>query len=89
MILLVPAPEAEIPSALTVMTYQRVSIKEQASKSGRDEGFSIPAQREVNQCKADMLGGSIVAEFVDARESARSADRPDLKRMLDYAKPIG
>lgn len=26
----------------------------------------------------------IVADFVDAGESARSADRPDLQRMLDY-----
>ena len=27
------------------VSYLRVSTKEQASKGGRDEGFSIPAQR--------------------------------------------
>ena len=86
MTLLLPAPETETPSALTAVSYQRVSTKEQASKGGRDEGFSIPAQREANQRKADLLGAAIVAEFVDAGESARSADRPDLKRMLDYVK---
>ncbi|MFZ2624717.1 MAG: recombinase family protein [Propionibacterium sp.] len=66
------------------MTYQRVSTKEQTARGGRDEGFSIPAQREANGRKAEALGARIVAEFVDAGESARSADRPDLKRMLDY-----
>ncbi len=69
---------------VTAVTYQRVSTKEQATKGGRDEGFSIPAQREANARKAEALGARIVAEFVDAGESARSADRPDLQRMLDY-----
>ena len=85
MTLLLPAPlETEEAPALTAVTYQRVSTKEQASKGGRDEGFSIPAQREANSRKAEALGARSVAEFVDAGESARSADRPDLKRMLDY-----
>jgi len=85
MTLLLPAPaEVEEAPAFTAVTYQRVSTKEQAAKGGRDEGFSIPAQREANGRKAKALGARIVAEFVDAGESARSADRPDLKRMLDY-----
>ncbi|MFV0375367.1 recombinase family protein [Microbacterium sp.] len=85
MTLLLPAsPEAEQAPSFTAVTYQRVSTKEQAAKGGRDEGFSIPAQREANGRKAEALGARIVAEFVDAGESARSADRPDLKRMLDY-----
>lgn len=86
MTLLLPtaqAPADEAP-AVTAVTYQRVSTKEQASKGGRDEGFSIPAQREANTRKAAALEARIVAEFVDGGESARSADRPDLKRMLDY-----
>src|SRR5690606_1063301 len=53
-------------------------------QGGRDEGFSIPAQRQANARKAEDLGARIVAEFVDAGESARSADRPDLQRMLEY-----
>ena len=63
-------------------SYLRVSTKEQAERDGDPEGYSIPAQREANQRKGDSLGADIVAEFVDRGESARSADRPDLQRML-------
>lgn len=59
-------------------------IAEQAEKGGNAEGFSIPAQREANQRKADQLGATIVEEFVDAGESARKADRPELMRMIQY-----
>ena len=69
---------------VTAVTYQRVSTKEQATTGGRDEGFSIPAQREANRRKAETLGAQVVADFVDAGESARSAKRPELQRMLDY-----
>ena len=64
--------------------YLRVSTKEQAERGGEAEGFSIPAQREAGYRKAEQLGARVVAEFVDAGESARSADRPDLQRMLRY-----
>ena len=66
------------------MSYLRVSTKEQAEKGGTDEGYSIPAQREANQRKAEQMGATIVEEFVDAGESARKADRPDLMRMIKY-----
>lgn len=69
---------------VTAVTYQRVSTKEQATAGGRDEGFSIPAQREANRRKADTLNAHVVAEFVDAGESARSAKRPGLQQLLDY-----
>ena len=69
---------------VTAVTYQRVSTKEQATTGGRDEGFSIPAQREANRRKAEALGARVVAEFVDAGESARSAKRPGLQQLLDY-----
>ena len=84
MTLTMPMTETGTAPLLTAVTYQRVSTKEQASKGGRDEGFSIPAQRQANARKAEDLGARIVAEFVDAGESARSADRPDLQRMLEY-----
>ena len=66
------------------VSYVRVSTKEQAERGGRDEGFSIPAQRLANQRKAAAMGAVIVAEFVDAGESARKADRPQLQAMLEY-----
>ncbi len=68
------------------VSYLRVSTKEQAERGGRDEGFSIPAQREANLRKAREVGAIIVDEFVDAGESARKADRPELMRMIEYVK---
>ena len=86
MTLLAPIPTTDSAQVVTAVTYQRVSTKEQASKGGRDEGFSIPAQREANAKKAASLEARVVAEFVDAGESARSANRPDLQRMLEYVE---
>lgn len=69
---------------LTAVSYLRVSTKEQAERDGDPEGYSLPAQREANRRKAESLGADIVEEFVDRGESARSADRPDLQRMLKF-----
>jgi DNA invertase Pin-like site-specific DNA recombinase len=79
------------PSVKTAVIYLRVSTREQAEKGGQAEGFSIPAQREALHRKAQSLGTEIVAEFIDAGESAKSADRPDLQRMLRYLikNPVG
>ncbi len=71
------------PGGAIAVSYLRVSTKEQAEKGG-DEGYSIPAQREANQRKAEQMGATIVAEFVDAGESARKADRPGLMKMIKY-----
>lgn len=70
----------------TAVIYLRVSTKEQAQRGGESEGFSIPAQREACTRKAEAMGASVLAEFVDAGESARSADRPQLKRMLKFLR---
>ena len=66
------------------VTYLRVSTKEQAEMGGHAEGFSIPAQRMAVERQAQSIGAVIVEEFTDAGESARSADRPELQRMLAY-----
>ncbi|PPH37208.1 recombinase family protein [Rathayibacter sp. AY1E3] len=66
------------------VTYLRVSTKEQAETGGTDEGYSIPAQRQANRRKAEQLGATVIEEFVDAGESARKADRPELMRMIKY-----
>ncbi|MGH4012985.1 MAG: recombinase family protein [Pseudonocardiaceae bacterium] len=71
-------------SMKTGISYLRVSTKEQAEKGGQVEGYSIPAQREAVCRKAESIGAVIVDEFVDAGESAKSAHRPDLQRMLRY-----
>ena len=69
------------------LSYLRVSSRGQAERGGGDdEGFSIPAQREANKRKAHSMGAIIGKEFVDRGASARSADRPELQKMLEYIK---
>lgn len=72
------------PPVLLAVSYLRVSTREQAERGGTEEGFSIPAQREANLRKADELGARVVRDFVDAGESARSADRDGLQDMLAF-----
>ena len=74
-------------SAKTAVTYLRVSTADQATRGGREEGFSIPAQRDANTRKAASLDAQIVAEFVDAGESGTSvAKRSGLQQMLEYVR---
>jgi site-specific DNA recombinase len=68
----------------TAVLYLRVSTKDQASRGNDLEGFSIPAQRDAVTRKAQAIGAQVIAEFIDAGESARSADRPELQRMLEF-----
>ena len=75
------AVKSNLPRAVI---YLRVSTKEQAEMGGQSEGFSIPAQREACLKKAEALGAVVVEEFVDRGESAKSADRPELKRLLRF-----
>ena len=81
-------PVEAFASALTpkvAVSYLRVSTRDQARRGGGDdEGFSIPAQREANRRKAASMGAMIIKEFVDRGASARSANRPELQRMLEY-----
>ena len=73
--------------AKTAITYLRVSTADQATRGGREEGFSIPAQREANTRKAESLDAVVIEEFVDAGESGTSATkRPELQRMLSYVR---
>jgi site-specific DNA recombinase len=85
---LLPA-HADAAAQPTAAIYLRVSTKEQAERGGEAEGFSIPAQREACRRKAEQLGAEVVEEFIDAGESARSADRPSLQQLLDYVVDTG
>ena len=88
-----PIPLDPMQNMMTAMTpkfavsYLRVSTRGQAERGGgEDEGFSIPAQREANKRKALSMGAMIGKEFVDRGASARSADRPELQKMLKYIR---
>ena len=60
------------------LIYLRVSSKEQA-----EEGYSIAAQREACLRLIQERGWVLVDEYVDADESARTADRPAFQAMLN------
>ena len=70
----------------TAVIYVRVSTKEQAERDGDPEGYSIPAQREACRRKATSLGAVVIEEFADRGESARTADRPELRRLLTFVR---
>lgn len=67
---------------MRAVIYLRVSTKEQAEKGLGEEGFSIPAQREACARHVEDQGWTVVDEYVDRVESARSAHRPQLQAML-------
>ncbi len=62
--------------------YLRVSTAAQATRGREPEGYSIPAQREACLGKAAELDAEVVGEYVDRGESAKTADRPELKELL-------
>lgn len=66
------------------VSYLRVSTREQAERGGREEGFSIPAQRDANKKKATSMGAMVVKEFVERGVSGTSTNRPALQAMLRY-----
>ncbi len=68
------------------LIYLRVSTKEQAEMGGEAEGYSIPAQRAACLRKAESLGAVVEEEFVDRGESAKTANRPELARMIRYLR---
>ena len=85
-------PFAAMAAQLTpkrAVSYIRVSTREQAQRGGSEEGFSLPAQREANKRKAQSMGALVVKEFADRGESARSANRPELQKMLASLKEDG
>jgi len=69
-------------SPVRAAIYLRVSSAQQVEKDLTEEGYSIPAQREACQRFLEQKGWDLAGEFVDAGESARSADRPALQEML-------
>ncbi len=73
---------AQTEATKRAVIYLRVSTAGQADNDFDAEGFSIPAQRDACTRKAEQMGASVVAEYVDRGESARSADRPQLQAML-------
>ena len=66
---------------MKVVLYARVSSEEQAEKD-----LSIPAQLKQMRQYCKTREWTIVGEYVDAAESARTANRPEFQRMIAAAR---
>jgi site-specific DNA recombinase len=64
------------------LNYLRVSSRRQVDKGFDEDGLSLPAQREACARYATEHGISIVGEYIERGESARTADRPAFQAML-------
>ena len=66
---------------MNCIIYLRVSTKEQA-QTNESEGYSISAQRKACTKYVQDNGWTLIDEYTDRGESARSAHRPQLQEML-------
>jgi site-specific DNA recombinase len=69
------------PSATRAVIYLRVSSRGQLTDYDED-GLSIAGQQEYCGRKAADLGATIVGEYVERAESAKTDERPALRQML-------
>lgn len=66
---------------MNCLLYARVSTDKQAQKD-----LSIPAQIDAMREYAKRNGWKVIDNFVDEGESAKTANRPELKRLIQYSK---
>lgn len=66
---------------MNCLLYARVSTDKQAQKD-----LSIPAQIEAMREYAKRNGWRVVGHFVDEGESAKTANRPQLKKLIQHCK---
>jgi len=66
---------------MNCLLYARVSTDKQAQKD-----LSIPAQIAAMKEYAKRNGWKVVGHFIDEGESAKTADRPQLKKLIQYCK---
>ena len=67
--------------SMNCLLYARVSTDRQAQKE-----LSIPAQVDLMKQHARQNGWKVVGRFVDAGESGRTANRPELKQLMQHCK---
>lgn len=75
---------ASVPPGSRAVLYLRVSSKGQVNTDYDPEGISIPAQRASCQRKADQLGLTVVAEYVEpGRSATEMTKRVAFQQMLE------
>ena len=68
-------------NGIGAVLYVRVSTDEQA-----DDPLNLSNQEQKCRSLCEQRGYQVVWVFVDSGESARTADRPEFQRMLDFCK---
>ena len=66
---------------MNTLLYARVSTDKQAQKD-----LSIPAQIEAMKEFAKKNGWKVIGHYIDEGESAKTANRPELKKLIRYCK---
>ncbi|MEA1872574.1 MAG: recombinase family protein [Chloroflexota bacterium] len=66
---------------MNCLLYARVSTDKQAQKE-----LSIPAQIAAMKEYVKRNGWHVIGHFIDEGESAKTADRPELKRLIQHCK---
>lgn len=69
---------------MNTLLYARVSTDRQAQKD-----LSIPAQLLAMQEFTKKKGWKVIGTHIDAGESAKTADRPELKNLLKFCREKG
>jgi len=77
------ARQSPATAPLRAIAYLRVSSQQQAKRDGRDEGLSIPAQRELVMRSILDKGWTFVDEYVEPGRTGRNIQRPQFQAMLD------
>lgn len=65
---------------MNCIIYVRVSTEDQV------KNFSLGTQQEICEKQAERLGYKVVKVFREEGESAKTADRPELIKLLDYCR---
>lgn len=71
--------ESENPERVVAVSYLRVASKDRA-----DQESGVTAQREACEGEANMIGATVVNEFVDAGVSGSTTNRHGLRRLLEF-----
>lgn len=73
--------QVDASAFMNCLLYARVSTDKQALKD-----LSIPAQIATMKEYAHKMGWKVIGHFVDEGESAKTANRPELKRLIQHCK---
>src|ERR1700675_2859210 len=78
--LLAPENGSKLPPMIGAVIYIRVSTKEQT------ENLSLPTQLRACEEYCRREGHEVLERFTEEGESAKTADRPELQRLLKYCR---